>query len=125
MLNHTLMTFDEFGRIRCTLEIVDKASFNGGTPIKDGLVCITGLDVEAFLTGLGYLASGNICSEQVEELGLPLAGRNGKLRTTSVMPAFWYCGLPFGANGRLAIIVEDSPDMPNGFSNGFDDGGFK
>lgn len=125
MLNHTLMTFDDLGRIRCTLEAADvNAQFNGGTPIKDGLVCLTAVDAEIFLSGLGYIDIGNICSDQVGTgLGSPLADATGRIKATTNEPAFWYCGLPFGSNSRLSIvIVSGMPIAEYAFSSAFNNG---
>jgi hypothetical protein len=118
MINHRLLTFDSLGRIRCTLEAVDAAHFNGGTPVKDGLLCLSLLDPENYLGGFGF-KSANVCSEQAinPDGNGPIVGRNGQARISDNNPAFWYCGLPFTANSVLSAVIEGLPPVDTGAYN--------
>jgi hypothetical protein len=126
MFNHNLMSFDSLGRIRCTLEQVEEGYFNGGTPIKDGLVCLTSIPAEVFLQSFGYTHAGSVCSVQAAEADIGYLGGNGSLRTVGGEPTHWWCGLPFSEDGFISIVIEggEPPIETSGFTNGFD-GGFK
>ena len=124
MLNHGILKYDALGRVRCTLD--PPIYFNGGTPIAaNGLLSLTNLDPVVFLAGFGFATSttGSICSEQGinPDNNGPIVGRNGKARTTPDAPVFWYCGLPFGPDSNMSIVVEGPPPVPQyAFDEAFD-----
>src|SRR5580765_7338047 len=110
MINSNLLTFDSLGRIRCTTEAVDPAQFNGGTPVKNGLLCLTALTPNNFLGGFGFNSS-NICQQQAlnPDGNGPVVGRNGVARISNGPAAFWWCGLPFTSASVLAATTRVTP----------------
>jgi hypothetical protein len=129
MLNHQLIKVDAEGRLRTTLELpVGTEDFNGGTPTRNGLLCIVDVDGLYFVNGLGYGQQQRICREQQPSVAgdNPFAGEGGRLRATTLSPAFWLYGLPFGIDGRLSLAPPEGPPpvddgaFSNAFSNAFD-----
>jgi hypothetical protein len=129
MLNHQLILTDAGGRLRCTMALPDPAEFNGGTPVKDGLLCIVYVDGVNYVNGLGYGPESRICAEQQpppDEGGNPLAGSRGRLKSAlDGTPAYWLYGLPFDVNGNLCIVLDEPPPVDtrafsSAFSNAFD-----
>jgi hypothetical protein len=123
MLNHQLLTFDENGHVRCTLEEAP-ADFNGGTPIFQGLLCLTEAPPEFYLGGLTYVANG--AASATQDLNPandnPLMASNGRLSFSPFVTgiAWYWCGLPFTADGRLAVSFGLVPPPASfAFNNGF------
>jgi hypothetical protein len=116
MLIAGALTFDAQGRILCTLEPPD--DFNGGTPVKDGLLCISPNAPDSYLGGLAYAAIDFICSSQETSDpnpdGPPLSGPHGRLKATANAPTYWYAGLPFAANGLLSLVLAVPPPVDEG-----------
>jgi hypothetical protein len=112
----------------CTLSGVPSPSeFNGGTPMLDGLLCLAELAPTEWIGGWSYVQNGRICAIQgLNPVNGPFA-QDGQL-TISVQNtgiAYYWCGLPFLANGRMAVSfgVVPPPDtgaFSNAFSNAFD-----
>src|SRR6185436_5900164 len=63
MLNHQLLTFDPNGYVMCSLSEVPE-TFNGGTPMKGGLLCLADVPPVDFLGGWSYAANGCACAIQ-------------------------------------------------------------
>jgi hypothetical protein len=129
VLNHQLIKVDAEGRLRATLDLpVSAEDFNGGTPTKDGLLCITETDGVYFVNGLGYGLEQRAASEQVASgvsEGNPFTNARGRLRAAPEAPMFWLYGLPFTEDGRLSVVIEGLPPVDTGaysnaYSNAFD-----
>jgi hypothetical protein len=125
MLNHQLLRYDVNGRILATIDEPDY--FNGGTPTKDGLLCIAEVDGDVFVNGLGYVHERNVCAEQAVNppSGNPFASPTGRAPMSSGVPAFWLYGLPFTTEGALAIVLDGPPPVEefafdDSFDNSFD-----
>jgi hypothetical protein len=128
MLNHQLILTDSEGRLRCTLEAPDPADFNGGTPVKDGLLCILYEDGVVFVNGLSYGPESRIAAEQdITTPGdNPFVSARGRLRSAvGGTPSVWLYGLPFDESGNLCIALDDPPPVDtrafsSAFSSAFD-----
>lgn len=127
MLNHQLILVDPEGRLRCTLEAPPPDAFNGGTPVKDGLLCIVDIGGVYFVNGLGYGPESRVCYEQAvnPSVGDPFVSGQGRLRAVDGIPAFWLYGLPFSVDGQLCLVVDGAPAPEVGafssaFSSAFD-----
>lgn len=116
MLNHQLILVDFKGRLRCTYAEPDM--FAGGTPTKDGLLCIADKDAEVFNSGLGYLHSRSICIKQGGDDQGPSVDHNGRLRVSmqaggdpfpQIPPKYWLSGLPFDQKGNLCLAWPELP----------------
>lgn len=126
MLNHQLIKTDAQGRLLAVLD--DPVDFNGGTPTKDGLLCVSEVDGQVFVNGLGYTDLEHICAEQsvTPPSGNPFAGPTGRARINQGPPAFWLYGLPFTVDGLLCVVIGDVPPpveefaFDNAFDNSFD-----
>ena len=125
MLNHQLILTDSEGRLRCTLD--EPTEFNGGTPTKDGLLCVVDVDGVYFVNGLGYGPEGRITYEQeVNPEPGGFIGRAGRMRSSlDGVPMFWLYGLPMDANGQICITLGDIPPpdtraFSSAFSAAFD-----
>ena len=103
MLTAGVLTYDGQGRVRTTLQ--PPTEFNGGTPTRNGLLCIAQAGaITAFGAGLGYVASGAIRVVAGGGPGVnPLGNDLGQVRVGVGPAAFWYAGLPFTAAGRVAV----------------------
>lgn len=124
MLNSAALTYDGAGRIRTTSAL--PKTFNGGTPMNSGLLCVVVAAPVSFMGGLGYDVSGALC------VTTTVTGEvwNGGIRTDlsgSVYSVFggtpdhYVAGLPFDLNGRLCLAVSVAPPTDS-FSSGFDEG---
>jgi len=124
MLNHQLILTDSEGRLRCTLD--EPTEFNGGTPTKDGLLCVIDIEGVYFVNGLGYGPEGRVTYEQLVNPEPGFAGPTGRVRaSTGGVPMFWLYGLPMDANGQLCITLGDIPPpdtraFSSAFSAAFD-----
>ena len=126
MLNHQLLTFDANGHVMCVLGEVP-TEFNGGTPTNDGLLCIAELPPTEYLGGWSYINNGCACAIQgLNPVNGPFAADNRlaiSVQNTGI--DHYWCGLPFLANGRMAVSfgITPPPDtgaFSNAFSNAFD-----
>ena len=125
MLNHQLIKVDNKGFLMCTYE--DPLMFAGGTPTKDGLLCIDETDPEVFNSGLGYKNNRRICMKQApDEPGGPndasgaLRAVFDRLEPRAPPPRFWLQGLPFDKFGRLCLAIPKVSSIPN-VKGDFDD----
>jgi len=123
MLNGELILRDAQGRLRTTLETPPPLDFNGGTPVKDGLLSLVYVDGQYYVNGLGYGLQLGLSSEQEitpEGVGLMLSPR-GRLRSSNEAPMFWLYSLPFTADGQLSIAPPEGglPAEPSAFSLAF------
>lgn len=106
------LTFDQFGRVLCKRVA---PLYLGHTPTRDGLLCFEdNLNPVYFVDELGYGADGRIC---VQALPASLAGdKSLRVATTEPIVSYWL-GLPFTADGRLAVN-EISDELPGGGNPG-------
>lgn len=126
MLTAGVLTFDAEGRILCTLDPPDH--FNGGTPMLGGLLCISANAPEVYLGGFAYTAVDFVCSSQQAtdtNPNDPMTNPEGALKYSTNLPAYWYAGLPFTAEGLLSLVLESPPPVDEGaysiaFSLAFD-----
>ena len=123
MLNHQLLSTDANGHVMCTLsEVPYPAEFNGGTPLNGGLLCLAELEPTEWIGGWSYVQNGRICAIQgLNPVNGPFAG-DGRLaisvQNTGI--AYYWCGLPFLANNRMAVSFGITPPPDTGaFSNAF------
>jgi len=121
VLNAGVLSYDAQGRVLTTLTQMGR--FNGGTPVVDGKLCITLSEPEVYLGGLSYLNDGSVCYEQDLNTDGGIANGRGQLRSSTEPPAFWYCGLPVTADGRLSIAPPILPTThefdPAAYSDAF------
>jgi len=121
MLNHQLLTFDPNGYVMCSLTDVPD-DFNGGTPIKDGLLCIADVPPIDYLGGWSYASNGCACAIQgLNPVNGPFAA-DGRLAISPALTGVdhWWCGLPFLENGRLAVnLGVIPPPVEFAFDNAF------
>lgn len=123
MLNHQLILTDSAGRLRTTLATPEPLDFNGGTPVRDGLLCVVDIDGVYFVNSLAYGPESRITSEQAAPgipEGNPFVNARGRLRSSIDAPMFWLYGLPFTGDGRLCLVPPDVPPPEVGaFSSAF------
>lgn len=126
MLNHQLLSFDVNGHIVCSLTDVP-TDFNAGTPMFGNKLCLAELPPVSFLGGWSFIGNGCICAIQgLNPVNGPMAD-DDRLAISVVNSgiAWYWCGLPFLANGRLAVSFGAAPPpdtgaFSNAFSNAFD-----
>jgi hypothetical protein len=126
MINHQLLQFDANGHIMCSLG-VPPTDFNGGTPMKDGLLCLADVPPKDYLGGWSYDGTGCACSIQgLNPVNGPIAD-DGRLAISVANTGInhYWCGLPFLTNGRLAVSFGVVPPplefaFSNAFGAGFD-----
>ena len=123
MLNHQILEYDEQGRILTTYDEPDH--FNGGTPTKDGKLCIVDRFGEVYINSAGYVNETNACA-QLEQGPIPpprpanpFCGPRGRLRISELPPAYYYCGLPYTEHGRLSGVYPEAPPVTGAYSAAF------
>jgi hypothetical protein len=124
MLNHQLLQFDANGRVMCSLNQVP-SDFNGGTPIKDGLLCVGDVPPVDYLGGWSFDGKGCACAIQgLNPVNGPMTSDGRLAISVATTPIAWYwCGLPFLSDGRLAVSFGVVPPPTEfAFSNAFNDG---
>lgn len=118
------LRFDAAGRVLCIRAIPD--SFSSSTPTLQGLLCfVDNLNPPVYKNGYGYENDGRIC---VREFPLSPLDRGLRLAPAGDPIDHYWCGLPFTADGRLAVTEVVVPPPfggafdPFAFDNGFDIG---
>ena len=126
MLNHQLLSFDANGHVRCSLTLVPN-EFNGGTPTNGDLLCLAEVPPVDYVGGWTFAANGCACAVQgLNPANGPFADDNRLAISPAVTGIAWYwCGLPFLANGRLAVSFGVVPPpvlfaFSNAYGAGFD-----
>lgn len=123
MLTAGTLRFDPQGRIIVSDDPV--VHFNGGTPVTaDGsLAAATGGTPELYYAAIGYLEDGRITdsTNPLVAVGGPLTNRDGQIRISNALPAYWYAGLPLTADGHLSVSPGILPPDLGAFDDSFDD----
>lgn len=107
MLNTGQLLFDASGRIRATNAAPDQS--DNGTPTNTGRLAFdTGAPV-TFMHGVGYAANGALCMSEIDptyfDQGMPHITNRVSYDGVGAIDHYNY-GLPFTANGALAVTVE-------------------
>jgi hypothetical protein len=125
MLNNGVLSFDATGRVRTTASL--PTDFNGGTPVNQGLLSFANGVPNRFVGGLGYLPDGALAATIVGDPVYFVGGVGtddvGMVIMDAGNPIVRYTnGLPFTAEGKLAISAPEPPPTGRAFSDGFDSG---
>lgn len=121
MIVSGMLSYTASGHIRVTTHVPDAVS--NGTPTYQRMLSYTLGVPFSYNDEIGYL-NDSVCVQ----LTAPRMG-DATFSFTPVSDApiaYWYCGLPFSEDGRLAIHFDDVPPPLNthAFSLGFDQGAF-
>lgn len=127
MLIAGVMRFNAEGRVLISVGN-PVVGFNGGTPVdEDGFVVTSVPPPDAYLGGLGYLESDDICarSSLPAFFSGPFAMDSaGALALALTEPISHYvAGIPFVADGRVAVAFSGPPDF-HAFDSGFNQQAF-
>lgn len=124
MLVSGVLKFGATGRVICDGEGVP-VDFCGGVPLDiNGSVCISPSTPDLYLAGIGYRTSTRICAGT----GVPSnfdgpfpRDAVGGLSLAETGPIVgYYAGIPFVADGRIAVELLNPPPV-SAFSFAYDD----
>ena len=115
------LKFDQNGRV-LVVEAAPVSPPGSLTPVdKDGNACFeNNLNPPFFNDEIGYGLDGRLCVQTSP----PVRGRLEKglrIEETAPIQSYWN-GLPFTADGRLAVTKVGTPSQSSGFDTGFDTG---